>query len=44
MVKILVGVMFWPAIWAGALMIVALTRDVFRQTKRRPSSEWRTAA
>jgi hypothetical protein len=33
-VRVLVGVMFWPIIWAGALAIAALAGDLIR-----PSSE-----
>jgi len=36
-VKILVVVLLWPAIWAAALMVVALAGDVVRHTKRRAS-------
>jgi hypothetical protein len=32
-VMTLVVVMLWPAIWAGALLVVALAGDVIRQTK-----------
>jgi len=32
-VKILVAVMFWPIVWAGALLILALAADLIRQTK-----------
>ena len=30
-VKALVLVMFWPVIWGGALMIVALAGDIVKQ-------------
>jgi len=43
-VKILVLVMLWPAIWAGALMIGALAGDVVRHTKRRASPAQRKVA
>jgi hypothetical protein len=42
--RILVVVMFWPAIWAGAGLIVALTGDVLRQAKKRTSPAWRKVA
>jgi hypothetical protein len=42
-VIVLVVVMFWPAIWAGMLMVIALAGDVLRQTKRRTPA-WRRAA
>jgi len=29
-VRVLVGVMFWPIIWAGALAIAALAGDLIR--------------
>jgi hypothetical protein len=32
--KILVAVLLWPAIWAGALMIVALRGDLIRGIKK----------
>jgi hypothetical protein len=32
-VKVAFGVLLWPAIWAGALMAVALAGDVIRQGK-----------
>jgi len=31
-------VMLWPAIWAGAQLIVALAGDVLRQTKTHDTS------
>ena len=34
-VRTLVVVMIWPAIWAGALLSVALIGDVTRQFKKR---------
>jgi len=43
-VKIAFAVMLWPAIWAGALLIVALAGDVLRQSKRRTSPAWRKVA
>jgi len=43
-VSTLVVVMLWPAIWAGAGLIVALVGDVRRQAKKRTSSAWRTVA
>jgi hypothetical protein len=43
-VKALVIVMLWPAIWGGALLIVALAGDVIRQTKKRTSPAWRKLA
>jgi hypothetical protein len=32
-VKVLVGVMLWPVIWAGALTIAALAGDLVRRAK-----------
>jgi hypothetical protein len=43
-VSTLVVVMLWPAIWAGAGLIVAFTGDVLRQAKKRTSSAWRKVA
>jgi hypothetical protein len=42
-VAAVIAVMFWPAMWAAALFIVALTRDIVRQNRSgyetvRPSS------
>jgi hypothetical protein len=37
-VKVAFVVLLWPAIWAGALMAVALAGDVIRQTKKADSS------
>ena len=34
-VRIVFVLMLWPAIWAGAQLIVTLAGDVIRQTKRR---------
>ena len=31
-VKVLVGVMFWPVVWAGALTIAALAGDLIRSS------------
>jgi hypothetical protein len=36
-VMILVVVMLWPAIWAGALLIIALAGDLIRLTKKAKS-------
>jgi hypothetical protein len=43
-VKILVVVMLWPAIWAGALMIGAFAGDVIRHRRMRTSPAWRKVA
>ena len=43
-VQVLVAVMLWPAIWGGALLIVALAGDVIRQTTKRTSPAWRKLA
>jgi hypothetical protein len=43
-VLVLVLVMFWPAIWAGMLMVIALAGDVIRQTRRQTPPAWRRAA
>ncbi|HUK34036.1 MAG TPA: hypothetical protein VLV86_09015 [Vicinamibacterales bacterium] len=43
-VKILVLVMLWPAIWAGALTIGAFAGDVIRHSKMRTSPAWRKVA
>jgi hypothetical protein len=43
-VKTLVVVMLWPALWAGALLIVALAGDVIRQSKLRTSPAQRKVA
>jgi len=40
-VGIVFVVMLWPAIWAGALMVVSLAGDVIRQSKLRTSPAWR---
>jgi hypothetical protein len=37
-------VMLWPAIWAGALLIVALAGDLIRQANKRRPPAWRNAA
>lgn len=37
-VRVLVGVMLWPAIWAGVLLIVALTGDLVRQKQEQNTS------
>ena len=37
-VRILVGVMLWPAIWAGTLLIVALTGDLIRRRQEQNTS------
>jgi len=42
-VIVLVVVMLWPAIWAGALMIVALAGDLRRQTEGRMPARRRVA-
>ena len=36
-VMTLVAVMLWPAIWAGALLIAALARDLIRLTRKAKS-------
>jgi hypothetical protein len=36
-VRVLVIVMLWPAIWAGALLIVAFTGDMIRHAGKRTS-------
>jgi len=42
-VMIAVVLMLWPAIWAGALLLVALAGDL-RRSRMRTSSPHRTAA
>ena len=37
-VRIVFVVMLWPAIWAGAQLIVALAGDALRQTKTHETS------
>jgi hypothetical protein len=37
-VRIVVLVMLWPAIWAAALLIMALAGDLMRETKRHDAS------
>jgi len=37
-VRILVGVMLWPAIWAGTLLIGALTGDLIRRRQEQNTS------
>jgi hypothetical protein len=32
-VRVLVGVMFWPIIWAGALAIAAVAGDLIRPSR-----------
>ena len=34
-VRITVGLMLWPALWAGVLMVYAFTRDMIQQGKGR---------
>ena len=43
-VRILVLVMLWPAIWAGASFIVAFAGDVIRHRRERMSPALRHAA
>ncbi len=43
-IRIVFVVMIWPAIWAAALMIVALAGDVVRHTERQASPARREVA
>jgi hypothetical protein len=43
-VSILIALMLWPAIWGGALMLVALCGDLTRQFKVQTFSTRRKAA
>ena len=43
-VRIVFVLMLWPAIWAGAQLIVALAGDVIRQSKLRTSPAQRKVA
>ena len=42
-VKIGVGLLLWPAIWAGAYMTVALAGDLIRQTRKQRSAHVESA-
>ncbi|HMF93404.1 MAG TPA: hypothetical protein VKE96_03885 [Vicinamibacterales bacterium] len=37
-VQVVVQVMLWPAIWAGALLAGAFAGDLIRHTKTRPAA------
>jgi hypothetical protein len=43
-IRIVFVVMVWPAIWAAALIVVALAGDVIRQSKLRASPARRKVA
>jgi hypothetical protein len=38
------AILIWPALWAAALVVVALVGDLTRRRRRRPPTEWRHAA
>ena len=38
------AILIWPALWAAALVAVALAGDLTRKPRRRPPAQWRHAA